>query len=188
MFLKRALIAGSFVVATAFAATAADIPLAAPAPPPAPPAAPAFSWAGGYFGADIGVFFSALAPVRAANVGLHGGYNFQFGNIVAGVRLDANGIKVIPGGPGPFGPFNALNTDLYGRVGFAVGDSLLVYGAAGVGYCFGPACFTTGHFIAAAGVEFALNNDISLYAEVGRFWAPGGLPLGTRVQVGVNMH
>ena len=178
MFMKRTLIAGAFVVATAVTAAAADIPAAAPAPPPPPPA-PTFSFAGGYFGVQGGNFWSALAPVTAQNIGLHGGYNVEFGRIVAGVRLDANYVNA-----------PALNTDLFGHVGFKVMDRLQVYGAAGIGYCVtvGP-CASFGHILAGGGAEYLVTQRISVFGEVLGVWGTGGFgPLGIRAQVGVSLH
>ena len=193
MFLKRTLVAGAFVVATAFAATAADIPAAPPAPPPAPPAAPAFSFDGGYFGAHGGALVGnpglppGTIPIR---LGLQGGYNITFGKILAGIELSAITIAV----PGFFGPGfgDAYGLAVTGRIGFLVGERLVVYGELGPGACFpgaGP-CGAFVRLLAGGGVEFMVTPGISVFAEaLGNFSLPLGGPFrGTLVTVGVNLH
>ena len=113
--MKKTLIAATLAaVATAGAASAADLPRRA-APPMLPPAIPVFTWTGAYFGINAGYISSdrnfvntvAVAPVGAAAIALgqiptsrnlntdgftgggQVGYNYQIGNFVLGIEADA---------------------------------------------------------------------------------------------------
>ena len=76
-------------------ALAADMPLKAPPPP-----APVMNWTGFYFGLEGGGGFAKTRQTDSSGVtcgtysqagglfGVTGGYNWQFGNIVAGIEAD----------------------------------------------------------------------------------------------------
>jgi outer membrane immunogenic protein len=114
------------------------------------------SWAGFYFGANLGGAWdnaSAISttgggpppqintPLASSNVlvGAHAGYNYQFNSIVFGVEGDLSGL---PFGKSRIGPNATLGTveaslsglaSLRGRIGYAFGRTLF-YGTGGVGW------------------------------------------------------
>ena len=170
MFLKRTLIAAAFVVGSAVAANAADPIMPAPPPPP-PPAAPVFDWSGPYVGAYTGYLFGP----GFLQVGAQAGYLWDLGGFVVGVEGQAGGGWAFPG---LFGEAN-----LNARAGYSFG-SVLAYAEAGVGVLW-PVTFT---WNAGGGVEFAINNDMSLFVESKYYGTFGGGGLAIGVQGGLNWH
>jgi outer membrane immunogenic protein len=140
-------------------ASAADIPVKAP-----PRAAPMWSWAGSYFGVhgggvfgDVNRFYpdavggalNVKSDFDAAIFGLHGGTQWQFGQIVLGIESaisfspdEMKGTVVAP--VPPFGANISMRnrisdlSTIGGRAGFAW-DRVLVYGTGG---------YATGHVVA----------------------------------------
>lgn len=131
-------------------ALAADMPLKAPPPP-----APVMNWTGFYFGLEGGGGFAETKQSNSTGVtsntysqagglfGVTGGYNWQFGNWVAGVEADwswtdINGsVSVVPCGAGGgtvcFTNMHWLTTER-ARLGVLVANNMLLYvtgGAAG---------------------------------------------------------
>jgi opacity protein-like surface antigen len=130
------------IAASVGAANAAD--MSAPAYK-APPMAPVIisDWAGFYIGINGGggwaknsFEFGAAQNVTASGglVGGHAGYNWQYGNVVAGVEVDFDGADL-------------TKTDVFGvkqktdelasaraRLGYVVVPNLLAYGTAGAGW------------------------------------------------------
>jgi outer membrane immunogenic protein len=120
--------------------------------------AEAFTWTGAYFGVDGGLGSNladtawtkdsvdtskngstSLASVVAA-LGVHAGYNYEFGSAVVGIEADVSGLPSIKKSNGMGMTKNATvssNTSVLasirGRLGF-VFDHTLVYGTAGIGY------------------------------------------------------
>ena len=121
------------------------------------------------------------------------GYNWQFNNFVLGVEGDIKGggpsnttIVGTPGVPGiaPGSSFTAsssVNGSVRGRLGYAI-DPFLIYATGGVAIAdanlkatYAPTAITPGSAksgsallvgpTAGAGVEYALNNNVSLAAE-----------------------
>jgi opacity protein-like surface antigen len=173
MFIKRILIAGALVVGTTFAANAADLPTPpmAPAPPPPPPmAAPAFDWSGPYIGAYGGIFY----PVYY-QAGVQAGFNIVRGSFLAGIEAEVGTI---------FGGGFTYNVALNARLGFILGQRALLYALAGVGFnpAFGPLWNT------AAGIEFAIGDAWSIFAEGGLAGQFGGGPFAYTFQAGLNWH
>jgi outer membrane immunogenic protein len=120
-------------------------------PPPIAPA-PAPSWTGFYLGIDIGEIFGKntitnITPGPAGpttfsqkfqntGFGLHGGYNYQAGNIVYGIEGDYDFFSTM--GAVTDGTFAALAREVLsglwsirGRLGWA-SDNTLVYATGGV--------------------------------------------------------
>lgn len=166
MFKKIAL-ASTALVALAGAATAADLPRRAA--PVMVPVAPIFTWTGFYFGDHTGVIFgetkvrtrgnaantiaNVAANRRPASItldddfsftsGVQVGYNFQIGNVVAGVEGDVaytggvkdraifvsalNDVSVFRQEMDFFGTFRA-------RLGVLATDTFLIYGTGGLAF------------------------------------------------------
>jgi outer membrane immunogenic protein len=171
MFLKRTLVAGALVIASAVAANAADIPPMTPTPPPAPPPAPTFSWGGPYVGAYGGYIFGPGFP----QFGAQAGYNFVSGGFLGGVEVQAGGVFV--GGL-------AFEGNLKARAGAVLGSSLLLYGEAGVGW-LSTGVFT---YTFGGGAEVALGTAVSLFAEAKGLGVFGGGCCLVTVQGGLNWH
>lgn len=159
--MKRILLAGTFALAAAGPALAADLPQAPPPMPPQAPAAyipappPVYDWAGIYIGINGGYAFgnstwtqgTATSGSFNTNGGLVGGTlgaNFQTGEWVFGIEADADwadisGSSVVGCGTVTFTGLSATTTcetksDWLGTVRGRVGyafDRVLVYGTAG---------------------------------------------------------
>ena len=155
---------GAATIATS--AMAADLPTIV-APPPPPMAAPAFDWSGRYFGVTVMTTF----PLTGVLVTGHVGWNRVNGNRLTGLELEAG--FGIPGG---------IVAHAQGRLGFLLGNRALLYGVAGLGFSGIP-------FVSyGAGVEFAVGNAASLFAEVGQWY---GFGMGTSpilFSAGFNLH
>lgn len=174
MFLKRILAAGAFVLASAIAANAADIPPMPPPPPPAIPPAPIFDWSGPYAGVYGGYFFFPGYPQG----GLQSGYNFTSGGFLAGIEAQA-GVLV--------GTGIAFEANLNARVGVLLAPKLLVYGEGGVGWIPSTPIFT---YNFGGGIEVAAGAAMSVFAEakgIGGF-GPTGTCCAITVQGGLNWH
>jgi len=190
--MKKALLIGAALsVALSASAFAADLPSRKAAPPAYAPPPPLATWGGFYVGLNAGYAFGAsnnvlLGPggnvpafqalqltgavpynVSVNNDGFIGGgqigYNWQYGNIVAGIEADIQGIAGSSGSAntvGAFGPFlfgTQTNRSLdylgtvRGRIGYAITPTLLLYGTGGLAYggtnvgftLAGPAPFNT---------------------------------------------
>jgi outer membrane immunogenic protein len=136
--MKKTMFGAGVLLATAVAAGAAGTALAAdlPAQPyyTAPAPLSASSWAGPYLGATIGYEWGTVSnnPTRPAGVagGIEGGYNWQFGQFVAGIEADINASAA----EDTFAPWQFSNPwfgTLRGRAGVAFGNTL-VFGTAGL--------------------------------------------------------
>jgi len=214
--MKRYLSAAVAVFAVPAAAWAADIPApvvtapAAPAPVVvvAPPPA-LFDWSGLYVGANVGYAFGGERVgvfingnfwddldeelhTRGVFGGVLAGYNWQFGNVVAGIEADfqlsriADTIDVaVNGNRFGIGAELDANIDWFGtvraRLGYAF-DRTLVYATGGFAYGhyaydidalnYHAADIFTGWTI-GAGIEHAFTDNLSarleyLYVNLGR--------------------
>jgi len=122
------------VTAATGAARAADLPAANYYAAPAPLAG--FSWMGPYLGANIGYEWGDVThnPTRPSGIfgGIQAGYNWQFGQFVAGVETDIQASAAND----TFAPWQFSNPwfgTLRGRAGVAIGN-VLVFGTAGLAY------------------------------------------------------
>jgi len=135
-----------------------------------------FSWGGSYAGAYGGVFFPFVWQA-----GVTIGHNFVRGSLIYGVEVQAG---IAANGMG-----YAFEVDLNTRVGAAVGDTdrVLVYGELGVGAFVNSG----GPYVSfGGGVEFALTDSLSVFAEAKALAAFSGPP-GVDVvlfQAGLNWH
>ena len=136
--MKKTMFGAGVLLAAAVAAGAAGTALAAdlPAQPyyTAPAPLSASSWAGPYLGATIGYEWGTVSnnPTRPAGVagGIEGGYNWQFGQFVAGIEADINASAA----EDTFAPWQFSNPwfgTWRGRAGVAFGNTL-VFGTAGL--------------------------------------------------------
>jgi outer membrane immunogenic protein len=215
--MNRMLIGGmAAVVLTATGASAGDFP-GGPGPcrgpcrpvyPPPPPLPPPYLyyWCGPYFGANVGVQRGELSNSTARPGGffggVQGGYNWQFGQWVAGWEADFQ----FSNADDTFGPFRFANPwfgTVRGRGGLAF-DNLLFYGTAGLAYGRGRIEFgnlsevnTHTGWAAGAGVEYGLSRNWSVKAEYLRVdlgsenFALTGLSHGLSsnvFRIGVNFH
>jgi outer membrane immunogenic protein len=136
------------MLAGAGAASAADMPVKAP--PRVAPVAPVYlsDWAGFYIGVNGG---GAWADNKFDNfpaqwnakpsgglVGGHAGYNWQYGNVVAGIEGDFDGAflekKLMPAAGVTFKEKTDELATARARVGYVVWPSLLAYGTAGAAF------------------------------------------------------
>jgi outer membrane immunogenic protein len=174
--LSTALIAGS--------AVAADL---SRAPVPYPSAAPAsvvdygFNWAGGYVGANLGyrwVNVDANDGLLKQSVdsdgvfgGLQAGYNWQINNFVYGLETDIGYGKSSTSTAYGYDAKSTWEGTTRARLGYAF-DKFLVYGTGGLAYADLENSYAgvknSGWqlgWAAGAGVEYAINKNVSLRGE-----------------------
>lgn len=181
MLFKRLAVAGAFLLAGAAAAAAADLPTIPPAPPPPPPApaAPAFDWSGPYIGAyGAGIFNPPGDPIIP--VGVQADFNFVRGAFLVGAEVYGE-YRFWDNG-------NHWAAGANARLGAVLGERLVVYGEAGVGWVNALGGFPVWN--AGGGLEIALGRNMSLFTEV-KAIAPfnaGPGALGIQVQGGLNFH
>ncbi len=184
------LAAAGMTVAMVGGASAADIPMmpTAPAAAPAPvaPPPPAFSFAGPYFGAHGGRTVPAFCDLfcwgeGVTNFGLQGGYNFEFGPVVAGIEV-RTGLTFFSDCGVECG-YSDLNLHL----GAVLGERTLLYGIAGLGMQWG---IGVPYMNLGLGAEFLVTPDLGVFGQVLYSSEPFDLgePLGLVFQVGVNLH
>jgi outer membrane immunogenic protein len=167
-------------------ASAADIPRAPVYKAPAfVPAAPVFSWTGFYIGAHGGWGWARWSGEgTTANgdgwlAGVQLGYNYQFGNYVAGIEGDysfADVKKTADLFAGSITQKNDYFATIAGRLGWAF-DRTLLYGKGGVAFTRdklkgndGLGGTVTGDWdrvgwMIGAGVEYAMWNNVSVKLE-----------------------
>jgi outer membrane immunogenic protein len=204
------------VVLTAAGANAGDLPIGpgpcqGPCPPlypPPPPAPPPYLyyWCGPYIGANVGAQWGELSNSTAKPsgvfAGVQGGYNWQFGQWVAGWEADFQ----FSSANDTFGIFKFSNPwfgTVRGRGGIAF-DNILLYGTAGLAYGrgridVGSLSEVNTHlgWTIGAGVEYGLSRDWSIKAEFLRIdlssepFVLTGLTHGLSsnvFRIGVNYH
>ena len=97
-------------------------------------------WQGGYIGAHLGYGFggsfsgsnaTSVSGGRGVLGGLQGGYDWQFGRVVAGVAADIT-LTSISASNAAFRGDVDWTGSLRGRVGFLAADRILIYGTAGL--------------------------------------------------------
>lgn len=161
--MKKVLLAGAALVAiSSIPAVAADLG-ARPAPvyKAAPAVVAPYNWSGFYVGGQVGYQWnandqsvSAFAPggaffdgpfgfsARGVVGGGHVGYNWQFGQWVAGIEGDFEGSGVkgdvtipatSPVGPGAFSVDQKWQASLRGRLGWTW-DRVMIYGTGGIAW------------------------------------------------------
>jgi len=140
-----------FAAAAAGAGAAGAADLAVKAPAYKAPSAILSDWAGFYIGVNGGYGWDESLTISRVNdnnqflgnfpvspkgglVGGHVGYNWQYGSVVAGIEIDADGADIKGTDPGHT---VTLKTDelasARARLGYAVLPNLLAYGTAGAG-------------------------------------------------------
>ena len=162
-------VVGSALIATG--AFAADLPSVPTVTAPPPMAAPAFGWGGVYYGISAG---RVVGPLE---VQAQVGYNIVRGRFLIGGELAA--------GVGFAGSF-AFTATANARLGLLLGDRAVIYALAGIERVLAP---TPLFWTARGGVEYALNERMSVFGEAG---IVGGFGLGIgpfiTFRTGVNLH
>ena len=163
-------------------AMAADLPPRnkAPAPPAPVYVPPAFTWTGFYAGFNGGLSFANFGPSFGSStgglVGAGAGFNYQFGQFVAGAEVDydfnRDGVK----GNGTLGPTKAWATSvgtLRARAGYAIDRTLLFvtggYAAATIHEQALLPPTNESHWrnglAVGGGVEYAITNNVTAKLE-----------------------
>jgi outer membrane immunogenic protein len=207
--MKRLFLAFAGLAALTSAAAAADLPRPAPQPYYKAPAAyaPAYSWTGFYIGVNGGGGFgrsdwdsTGSFDISGGLVGGTVGYNYQFGQAVAGIEGDIDWAD-INGTTNTFCTFGCKTSDTWlstvrGRLGYAA-DRFLPFVTGGL--AFGDVRATTPGFAGnsttntgwtlGAGLEFAIAGNWTakaeyLYVDLGKFNC--GLACGAAVTDNVS--
>jgi outer membrane immunogenic protein len=181
----------ALMAASVGGASAADLAVKAPVYK-APPPVILSDWAGFYIGVNGGGGWADtkfdVNPVlnktlTGGLVGGHAGYNWQYGNVVAGVEVDFDGAdlkKTVPAFNNVAGGNTTVTekTDelasARARLGYVVLPSLLAYGTAGAGWghtsvtdnVFGPSAGNSQFgWVAGAGLEYKVWGPFIARAE-----------------------
>lgn len=160
----------TMIAGTAFAA---DVPMVVPPAPPVvvvPPPAPASPFAGIYVGVVGG-----WLPGDYISVSGQAGFNFVRGRLLVGVEGQVGALYT---GALFFGG------EATARAGVLLGSRALVYAEAGA--LFVPTNPTPVFGLAGGGVEFAVNDRISVFTEAKALIGLGGV--GVEFQTGINFH
>jgi outer membrane immunogenic protein len=186
----------AFVGLVALAGTAAAADLSRPAPqpyyPPAPVVVPTYNWTGFYLGLNGGGAFGSSnwdstgsRDVSGGLVGATVGYNYQFGQVVAGVEgdidwSDING-STTNGCPGSCKTTNTWLSTVRGRLGYAA-DRFMPFVTGGAafgdiqasGAGFGTTSNNNAGWTLGGGLEAALTANWTakveyLYVDLGSF-------------------
>ncbi len=192
--MKRLFLAFVAVTALAGTAAAADLP---PRPAPqsyykAPGYAPAYTWSGFYIGVNGGGGFgrsdwdsTGTFNISGGLVGGTVGYNYQFGQAVAGIEGDIDWAD-INGTTNNFCAFGCKTSDSWlstvrGRLGYAA-DRFMPFVTAGAAFGdikastpgFAGNSATNAGWTVGAGLEFAIAGNWTakaeyLYVDLGKF-------------------
>ena len=190
MFVKRTIVASAFVVGSAVAANAADIPMVVtPVVAPECICEEGADWGGFYVGvlADL-QFVSTGGPYFPwVGGGVRAGYNFDLGNFVVGVEGTLEYSGTVPG----FG-IRAVEAIAVARAGFEIaGGNALVYAAAGGGSLWNLTFLVQAPFwTAGGGIEAMMSDRLSIRADY-RFQGFPGFGPGFNshnFSVGMNFH
>lgn len=134
--------------------------------------APEFDWGGHYAGALAGYDRSCSCVVDGVQVG----FNAVWGNVLLGIEFETLHSTIAP--------FTIVDASAVARFGVILGGRSLVYGQAGIGgWLAGIPAWTAG-----AGVEFAVGETISVFAEGRAVFALPSIFVGTQYVGGVNLH
>lgn len=161
---------------------------------PAPVYTASNDWTGGYVGAQLG-FGSFEAPGVALSGdgflgGVHGGYNYDFGNYVVGGELSYDTADISMGA-GTVS--DAVRLKL--RAGVDLGNTL-IYGTAGASRINanlgGGSAWDTGYFV-GAGMEYMMTDSVSvggevLYDQIDNFAGSGSDLRGPSIAARVSFH
>jgi hypothetical protein len=167
MSLRRALFAGVMALSVGTASAADPLMLGSQS------GAAGFSWAGSYLGLYTGWLFTPLGTVD--RIGGQAGYNFVRGRFLIGI--EGHGGAIFTVGPG------AAEVELSARLGAILRSRFLLYGEAGIGMVADQGTYTFG-----GGVEVAVGDSFSLFAEAKRFGTFASGCCNNTVQLGLNFH
>jgi hypothetical protein len=167
------------IAALAVPARAADaviFPPTTPATlPPLPVTAPAF--AGPYWGSSGGVGGFSGIPNRFPVAGTQFGYNVGLNALRVGVEIETE-TWFFPNPP------PAIHTFINARAGFVIGRNIFLYGQFGIGSTLPNQQDPS--IAAGGGVEFAVSQSTTIFAEFRTVLAPGGR--AWRIVGGVNYY
>lgn len=168
----------TLLIVAAPAARAADPLAVAVSPQDSLPVADAgFDWNGFYAGV-FGAAQTSGVGGGQLGLGLDIGANARLEFILVGAEVAVQGLS---GGTGPTAYVQGL-----GKLGLAVTDDVIVYGAAGAGTSLtGPA---ESDVLLGGGVAFAVGNDMTVDARYLHGFELSGANPKDRITVGANFH
>lgn len=162
----------SLAATVSLAADLGPLPVAPPiAAPTIPVPPPVFDWQGPYFG-----LYGALSGAGGyREIGFEGGFDFE-GNFVLGARADL-AVQFFPGSA-------RFETEASLRAGYVIGTRILPYVSAGLGMRL-PLAF---EWTAGIGIEAAMGQRFSVFAEVDNVRQFGVGQVGVELRVGVHVR
>jgi outer membrane immunogenic protein len=178
MRLLNLIAVATFVAAAPMTVLAADpLALAMSTDEAVPVADAGFNWTGFYAGI-YGV--SQSSPVGGAQfgVGLDLGVNARFEFVLVGAEVAYHGLG---GGAGATSYLQGL-----ARLGVAVTDDVVIYGAGGAGIDLGPPAESDA--LLGGGVEFAVADQISVRGQYLHGFALTGANPKEQITLGANFH
>jgi len=170
-------IAAVFAAAPAAASAADLLAVVTSSARELPVADTAFDWNGFYAGV-YGVVQNSPAGGTQYGLGLDVGVNARFEFVLVGAEVAFHGLG---GGAGETSYLQGL-----ARLGVAVSDDVVLYGAGGAGVDLGPAAETDA--LVGGGLEFAVGDDVTLRGQYLHGFAFTGANPKEQVTFGANFH
>ena len=123
-------------------------------------------WTGGYAGAGLGygdvTVSGGIEDGTGGTAGLHGGYDYDFGDWVVGGELEYDWMSIgLAGG--------AVDLDNVGRLKLKVGydlDQWLFYGVAGLARAYTNNLGNDNGWLAGIGASYLITNDWAVSGEI----------------------
>ena len=140
----------------------------------------AIDWSGFYAGVFAGIQDGGSSDSQAS-LGLQAGVNAQFDFVLLGAEVSVRGLPAADSEIARTG-----HGQILARAGLVVDDNVLVYAASGYGIDLGAP--NDGEILAGGGVEFAVNNTVSLEAEYLHGFPLDGSDSSDQITFGANFH
>lgn len=132
---------------------------------------------GGFYAGIYGVAQQGDATGTQAGVGLSAGVNAQIDFVLVGAEVNLQGLTG--------DTVDTAYGEVVGRGGLVLNDDVLLYAAAGYGWDLAGG---EGDMLAGGGVEFAINDELSLNAQYLRGFDQVGDTSKDQLTLGARFH
>ena len=139
-----------------------------------------FDWSGFYAGVFSGIRGGSVSGSQAS-IGLQAGVNAQFDYMLVGAEVAVRGLPALESDIG-----TTSHGQILARAGLVVDDNVLVYAASGYGIDLGAP--GESEILVGGGVEFAVNEQVSLEAEYLHGFPLEGGTASDQITFGANFH